>query len=154
MGPHVQVVPCTCRHVHVTNKGKPKIVKTCAAPLTARHCVKRIYTDLAVIDVTPSGMVVRELLGDPITNPYATNLVSGEVLGPGLSSAALGRLQSFQYQHIKNDNDDVVLTGLKDTALALTGFIQFSVTSYELQYTIYTGQTNFISESIHMLQRL
>jgi 3-oxoacid CoA-transferase B subunit len=47
---------------HVTNKGKPKIVKTCAAPLTARRCVKRIYTDLAIIDVTAQGLVLREVM--------------------------------------------------------------------------------------------
>jgi 3-oxoacid CoA-transferase B subunit len=47
---------------HVTNKGKPKIVKACSAPLTARGCVKRIYTDLAVIDVTPGGLVLREMM--------------------------------------------------------------------------------------------
>ena len=47
---------------HVTNKGKPKLVRTCSAPLTARGCVKRIYTDLAVIDVTPSGFLLREVM--------------------------------------------------------------------------------------------
>ena len=47
---------------HVTNKGKPKLVRTCRAPLTARHCVKRVYTDLAVIDVTPNGFLLRELM--------------------------------------------------------------------------------------------
>ena len=47
---------------HVTNKGKRKIVKTCAAPLTARQCVKRIYTDLAIIDVTAQGLVLREVM--------------------------------------------------------------------------------------------
>ena len=45
---------------HVTNKGKPKIVDECSAPLTARGVVKRIYTDLAVIDVDHSGLVLRE----------------------------------------------------------------------------------------------
>jgi len=45
---------------HVTNKGAPKIVRTCSAPLTARACVKRIYTDLAVIDVSAQGLVLRE----------------------------------------------------------------------------------------------
>jgi acyl CoA:acetate/3-ketoacid CoA transferase beta subunit len=45
---------------HVTNKGKPKILNTCTLPLTAPHCVKRIYTDMAVVDVTPEGLVLRE----------------------------------------------------------------------------------------------
>ena len=45
---------------HVTNKGAPKIVKACAAPLTARRCVKRIYTDLAIIDVEADALVLRE----------------------------------------------------------------------------------------------
>lgn len=47
---------------HVTNKGKPKIVTSCTAPLTARRCVKRIYTDIAVVDVTPDGLVLREVM--------------------------------------------------------------------------------------------
>lgn len=45
---------------HVTNKGAPKIVQTCSLPLTAPRCVRRIYTDMAVIDVTPAGLVLRE----------------------------------------------------------------------------------------------
>ena len=47
---------------HVTNKGRPKVVRACSAPLTARACVRRIYTDLAVIDVTASGLVLREVM--------------------------------------------------------------------------------------------
>jgi len=47
---------------HVTNKGKPKIVNACSAPLTARRCVRRIFTDIAVIDVTETGLVLREVL--------------------------------------------------------------------------------------------
>jgi len=47
---------------HVTNKGKPKIVNRCTAPLTARGCVKRIYTDIAVIDVDSHALVLREVL--------------------------------------------------------------------------------------------
>jgi 3-oxoadipate CoA-transferase beta subunit len=47
---------------HVTRKGAPRLLPSCTLPLTAVRCVKRIYTDLAVIDVTPSGTVVREML--------------------------------------------------------------------------------------------
>jgi 3-oxoacid CoA-transferase subunit B len=45
---------------HVTNQGKPKIRNKCMLPLTAPCCVKRIYTDMALIDVTPDGLVLRE----------------------------------------------------------------------------------------------
>jgi 3-oxoadipate CoA-transferase beta subunit len=47
---------------HVTRKGTPRLLETCALPLTAVRCVKRVFTDLAIIDVTPAGMVVREKL--------------------------------------------------------------------------------------------
>jgi 3-oxoacid CoA-transferase B subunit len=46
---------------HVTNKGEPKIVNLCSAPLTARGCVKRIFTDMAVIDVEADGLLLREV---------------------------------------------------------------------------------------------
>ena len=54
---------------HVTNKGQPKILSKCTLPLTAPRCVKRIYTDMALIDVTPEGLVLREVAPglDPAT---------------------------------------------------------------------------------------
>jgi 3-oxoadipate CoA-transferase beta subunit len=47
---------------HVTRKGAPRLLETCTLPLTAVRCVTRVYTDLAVVDVTPNGFVVREML--------------------------------------------------------------------------------------------
>ena len=47
---------------HNTRKGGPRLVEACTLPLTAMRCVTRVYTDLAVVDVTPAGFVVRDIL--------------------------------------------------------------------------------------------
>jgi 3-oxoacid CoA-transferase B subunit len=46
---------------HVTNSGAPKIVKECTYPITATSVVKLIVTDLAVIEVTDKGLVLKEV---------------------------------------------------------------------------------------------
>jgi len=43
-----------------TNKGKPKILKNCNLPLTAKNEVDWIFTEMAVIQVTPQGLVLKE----------------------------------------------------------------------------------------------
>ncbi|HTP49038.1 MAG TPA: 3-oxoacid CoA-transferase subunit B [Casimicrobiaceae bacterium] len=58
---------------HLTKKGESKIVERCSYPLTGVGCVNRIFTDLAVLDVTPQGLKVLEM-------------------APGLSFAELQRL--------------------------------------------------------------
>ena len=47
--------------LHTTKEGKPRIIKECTYPLTAKQCVNLIVTDLAVIEVTKEGLVLKEI---------------------------------------------------------------------------------------------
>jgi len=46
---------------HVTKNGEPRVVKQCSYPITALNCVKLLVTDIAVIEVTEKGMVLKEV---------------------------------------------------------------------------------------------
>ena len=47
---------------HTTKEGASRIVRQCSYPLTAKTVVRRVYTNLAVLDVTPRGFVVRDII--------------------------------------------------------------------------------------------
>jgi 3-oxoadipate CoA-transferase beta subunit len=46
---------------HTTRDGRPKLLRACTYPLTGVGVVSRLYTNLAVINITPAGFVVREM---------------------------------------------------------------------------------------------
>jgi 3-oxoacid CoA-transferase subunit B len=46
---------------HVTPNNENKIVKKCTLPLTAKECVDLIVTDIAVVEVTPKGLLLKEI---------------------------------------------------------------------------------------------
>ncbi len=64
---------------HRTKAGEPKIVARCSYPITGLACVSRIYTDLAVIDVTPAGLVLIETA--PGWSRVDVQAATGAVLG-------------------------------------------------------------------------
>ncbi|MGH7737649.1 MAG: CoA transferase subunit B [Candidatus Tyrphobacter sp.] len=66
---------------HVAKGGAHKIVRECSLPLTGRRVVSRIITDLAVIDVTPDGLVLRE------TAPGVSDDAVREATGAPLATA-------------------------------------------------------------------
>ena len=47
---------------HTTKEGQPRLVRRCSYPLTAPAVVSRIYTNLAVLDVTPKGLQIVEMI--------------------------------------------------------------------------------------------
>lgn len=67
---------------HRTKAGESRIVERCSYPLTGIGCVSRIYTDLAVIDVTAGGLVAREwvegLSFDELVRATAAPLARGD----------------------------------------------------------------------------
>jgi 3-oxoadipate CoA-transferase beta subunit len=46
---------------HTTRDGRPRLLRSCDLPLTGAGCVDRVYTDLATLDITPDGFLVRDM---------------------------------------------------------------------------------------------
>ena len=63
---------------HNTKDNKSRLVKDCLLPLTAKNCVERIYTDIAVIDVTSDGFLARELISS-VSEEELRNRTSGNI---------------------------------------------------------------------------
>ncbi len=74
---------------HTTRDGRPRIVRTCAYPLTAEKCVDLIVTNLAVIEVTPKGLLLREV------SPGITAEDVQAATEPGLTPAVDFRQMEF-----------------------------------------------------------
>lgn len=67
---------------HNTRSGAPRLLERCALPLTAVRCVRRVFTDIAVIDVGPLGFVVRELLPDVSVDQLRARTAAPFTLAP------------------------------------------------------------------------
>lgn len=71
--------------MHVNKKGESKILKSCTLPLTGVQCVKKIVTELAVLEVTPKGLKLLERapgvsVEDIIAATEADLIIEGEIL--------------------------------------------------------------------------
>jgi 3-oxoacid CoA-transferase subunit B len=69
---------------HANKEGKPKLLNKCALPLTGRRCVSAVCTDLAWIDITPQGPVLRELAPGATAEGVQKLTEPRLILDPGL----------------------------------------------------------------------
>ncbi len=80
------------RHVYVmmellTKDGASKVVERCTYPLTGVRCVERVYTDVVTLDITPDGIVARDLV-DGLTHEALERSIGLPLLGPDARRAA------------------------------------------------------------------
>src|SRR6202158_2662960 len=68
---------------HATRDNKPKILKRCSLPLTGVEVVDQLVTELALIDVTPEGLILRELAPDATVDQVQSLTEPKLIVPPG-----------------------------------------------------------------------
>jgi 3-oxoacid CoA-transferase subunit B len=68
---------------HATKEGKPKILKKCTLPLTGVEVVDHIVTELAVIEIAPAGLLLREIAPDTTVEQVQSLTEPNLLLPPG-----------------------------------------------------------------------
>ncbi len=74
---------------HTDREDRPKLVKECSFPLTGQRCVSLVVTDLAVIEVTPEGLVLKEIAPDWTPGEVQSLTEPRLVLAPDLKEVEL-----------------------------------------------------------------
>jgi 3-oxoacid CoA-transferase subunit B len=74
---------------HATREGKPKLLRRCSLPLTGKRCVAAVCTDLAWIDVTKDGLVLRELAPGSTVEQVQKLTEPKLIVGPGVKTMAV-----------------------------------------------------------------
>jgi len=71
---------------HVNKQGESKILKKCTLPLTARHSVDLIITDMAVMEVTKEGLVLKEVMAPYTVDDVIANTEASLKIGATVNS--------------------------------------------------------------------
>ena len=74
---------------HATREGKPKLLRSCSLPLTGKRCVAAVCTDLAWIDVTKDGLVLRELAPGASVEQVQKLTEPKLIVAPGVKTMAV-----------------------------------------------------------------
>ena len=74
---------------HATREGKPKLLRRCSLPLTGKRCVAAVCSDLAWIDVTKDGLVLRELAPGATLEQVQKLTEPKLIVAPGVKTMAV-----------------------------------------------------------------